>query len=71
MDNFDISHSEKDFLGGGWRGREAGGALLGDLIMILHYQLVTKATLKIVIAMPLGSLKTRFIAVLLAILVYP
>jgi hypothetical protein len=30
MDNFYISHSEKDFLGGGRRGKEAGGALWGD-----------------------------------------
>ena len=36
MDNFDISHSEKDFLGGGRRGREAGGALLGDLTTLSH-----------------------------------
>ena len=36
MDNFDISHSEKDFLGGWRRGREAGGALSGDLTILNH-----------------------------------
>ena len=37
MDNFDISHSEKDFLGGGRRGKEAGGASLGDLNENYYY----------------------------------
>jgi hypothetical protein len=30
VDNFDISHSEKDFLGAAGGGKEAGGALSGD-----------------------------------------
>ena len=36
MDNFYISQSEKDFLGGGRGGREAGGALSGDLTTLSH-----------------------------------
>jgi hypothetical protein len=41
------------------------------ITLIRIQEFVTKATLKIVMAMPLGSLKTRLKAVLLAILVYP
>ena len=58
MDNFYISHSEKNFLGGGRRGREAGGALSGDLITILHYQILNKSTLKSSLSMPLERIKT-------------
>ena len=42
MDNFDISHSEKDFLGGGRRGREAGGALSGDIVILMQFGLHCK-----------------------------
>ena len=58
MDNFYISHSEKDFLGGGWRGREAGGALSGDMITNSHYQILKKSTLKPDLSMPLERIKT-------------
>ena len=58
MNNFYISHSEKDFLGGGRRGREAGGALSGYLITILHYQILNKSTLKSSLSMPLERIKT-------------
>ena len=37
MDNFYISHSEKDFLGGAGGGREAGGALLGDIVILMWF----------------------------------
>jgi hypothetical protein len=37
VDNFYISQSEKDFLGGGRRGREAGGALSGDIVIAMRF----------------------------------
>lgn len=39
MDNFYISHSEKYFLGGRRREREAGGAFSGDFVIGLAFGL--------------------------------
>ena len=61
MDNFYISHSEKDFLGGCWRGREAGGALLGDCHrngVWMTFQILNKTTLIFSPSMPLERIKT-------------
>jgi len=74
VDNFYISHSEKNFLGDAGEGKRRVVHYRYTQIRITRIsiqELVTKATLKIAIAMPLGSLKTRLKAVLLAILVYP
>jgi hypothetical protein len=82
VDNFYISHSEKDFLGGGGEGERRWVHYRGTLSsqcgldyivngIDSHSIILNKTTLIFNLSIPIGSLKTRFKAILLAILIYP